>query len=210
MKAARKVLLLCYLFKCTGKGKIAHLLEKSFQAFNVQNSRAYDRSMICSVDNGRALVTALSAEDRKAWPIIWEPSVMSWSAFGNTFQAGVRGLLFKMRDQIRSVDHKFEFHDAADPSLITGPISVRAASSVSFSDSETVADPGDSGSEGQAVDVAVQIDSSTAGGSSSSSSRSSSFKNSKDVDAVCDAALAKDQGKRAFKQVSCINIRAFF
>eukprot|EP00878_Enallax_costatus_P019662 GHUV01020746.1.p1 GENE.GHUV01020746.1~~GHUV01020746.1.p1 ORF type:complete len:334 (+),score=62.91 GHUV01020746.1:285-1286(+) len=99
-RAVIKLHLLCGLLRCTDRSKIATALEKSFEAFTVQNTKAYDHSFVCSVDNGRALLAAIPEEEKAAWPVIWEPSQMSYSEYMWLFQTGIRQLLMKQKDDV--------------------------------------------------------------------------------------------------------------
>lgn len=110
------------MLRLCGRSKEAFILWKSFEAFNVQNTIAYDRSMVCSVSNGRKLLAAVSDADRETWKIVWEPSQMSWREYTWTFLAGVRRLLFRMQDEIRGVPHYFIFRKAAEPGILASAL----------------------------------------------------------------------------------------
>lgn len=153
------------MLRLFGKSKEAYILRKSFEAFNVQNTIAYDRSMVCSVSNGRALLAGLSDSEKQLWPIVWESSQMSWPSYSWTFLAGVRGLLFKMKDDIRGVQHEFRFKEAADPKwlsvLTTAAATDLAAGTVDgvatdFSD-EGTSDDAASEDSTHSADVAVLV-----------------------------------------------------
>ncbi|KAF8068243.1 fatty acyl-CoA reductase [Scenedesmus sp. PABB004] len=85
------------LLKLAGKRRECRALKMGFKAFSVHNSIAYGKSIVCAVDNCRALRAQMSAKEAGAWPIVWEETPgHTWEDYGQTFMAGVRRLLFRM------------------------------------------------------------------------------------------------------------------
>lgn len=105
-----------------GKTREARLLSNAYKAFNVYNSRRYDRSITCAVDNVRALQSQMTAEDRQLLPVIWDDSFMSWWDYGYLVGAGIRKLLFRVKqDSVQSKEcavPKFVTWPAGDPTVL--------------------------------------------------------------------------------------------
>jgi hypothetical protein len=64
--AQAKVRLVAAALRLAGRRKEADILEKSFEAFNVQNTLAYNRSIVCDVANVRELQVCGAAAHRAA------------------------------------------------------------------------------------------------------------------------------------------------
>lgn len=106
-----------------GKSREARMLSNAYKAMGVYNSRRYDRSITCAVDNARALQEQLTREDRQLLPLVWEESLMSWEAYSNVSLPGIRKLLLhtKAESAVIFPDHtapKFRTWPAADPSVL--------------------------------------------------------------------------------------------
>lgn len=110
-----------WLLWALGKTKEARLLSNAYKAFGIYNSTRYDRSITCAVDNVRALQAKMSAQDRQLLPVIWEASVMSWADYGYLVCAGIRSLLFRVKDdslQPKAGAPRFVNWPSWDPELL--------------------------------------------------------------------------------------------
>lgn len=111
-----------WVLSALGKTREARLLSMAYKAFNVYNSRRYDRSITCAVDNVRSLQAQMTPEDRQLLPVVFEESVMQWVDYGYIVCAGIRRLLFKVEQD--SVQPKgvtipmFKAWPAGDPSVL--------------------------------------------------------------------------------------------
>jgi hypothetical protein len=118
--AKLKIKLVGGLLKLAGKEREYRALKMGFKAFSVHNSMAYGKSFVCAVDNGRALMNQMLEKEKSSWRCVWqEAPCMSWEAYGDTFQAGVRRLLFRMESPTnKKTLHNFKYVQAAKPSVL--------------------------------------------------------------------------------------------
>eukprot|EP00878_Enallax_costatus_P007771 GHUV01008134.1.p1 GENE.GHUV01008134.1~~GHUV01008134.1.p1 ORF type:complete len:416 (+),score=108.71 GHUV01008134.1:316-1563(+) len=111
-----------WVLSALGKSREARLLSTAYKAFGVYNSRRYDRSITCAVDNVRSLQAQMIPEDRQLLPVVWEESVMSWPNYGYMVCAGIRKLLFRTQQE-SVVPHfvtcpKFQSFPAGHPNVL--------------------------------------------------------------------------------------------
>eukprot|EP00878_Enallax_costatus_P010866 GHUV01011346.1.p1 GENE.GHUV01011346.1~~GHUV01011346.1.p1 ORF type:complete len:407 (+),score=76.81 GHUV01011346.1:611-1831(+) len=92
----------------------AKILKTTFAAFNILNRTHYNRSVVCSVDNVKALAARLDPKDRQEFNIVWDASGADLEAYMNTFQAAIRCLLLRVDTPVQGVRHNFcrvtEYH----------------------------------------------------------------------------------------------------
>lgn len=74
-------------------------------------------SFASAVDNVRALQSRMPQSLRKAWPVVWEESVMSWEAYGYVACSGMRRLLLHVNEETRThlAGLKFDAKQGAQP-----------------------------------------------------------------------------------------------
>eukprot|EP00878_Enallax_costatus_P001418 GHUV01001568.1.p1 GENE.GHUV01001568.1~~GHUV01001568.1.p1 ORF type:complete len:569 (+),score=137.92 GHUV01001568.1:356-2062(+) len=117
-----------------GKSREARLLSNAYKAFGVYNSRRYDRSITCAVDNARALQGQMAPEERQLLPMVWEESIMSWENYGNIMGSGIRKLLFRTKEDSVVPDFvtpKFRTWPAAEANVLRLPAHDTADTAVS-------------------------------------------------------------------------------
>jgi hypothetical protein len=106
------------MLKMMGKHREVRALKVGFKAFSVHNSLGYAKSIVCSVDNVRALHLQMAPKERKDFKVLWEESSMGWDHYGFTFQAGVRRLLFRMDQPVHKLPHSFVYRSKVDVSML--------------------------------------------------------------------------------------------
>lgn len=105
-----KLQLLGSMLKLLGRTKELQALQIGLRAFHVHNSLPYNKSMICSLDNVRALHGQMPAREQAVWKVVFEPhKVMVIDHYLNTFFAGMRRLLMRMDGSVRKVQHSFTY-----------------------------------------------------------------------------------------------------
>jgi hypothetical protein len=121
------------LLKLAGKERECRALKTGFKAFSVHNSMAYGKSFVCAVDNGRALMNQMLEKEKSSWRCVWQETPnMSWEHYGDTFQAGVRRLLFRMETPTnKKTLHNFKYVHSAKPSVLKHGLKEAAGTSSS-------------------------------------------------------------------------------
>lgn len=103
-----KLQLLGGMLKLTGQHKQLQVLQAGCKAFNQQNSLAFNRSMVCSVDHVRALHSQMPPKEQGLLKVVFEESkVMGVQQYCYTLLAGVRQLLMGAGGSVRKVQHSF-------------------------------------------------------------------------------------------------------
>jgi hypothetical protein len=99
---------------------------------------AYGKSFVCAVDNGRALMNQMLDKEKSHWRCVWQETPnMSWEHYGDTFQAGVRRLLFRMETPThKKTLHNFKYVHSAKPSALKHGLKEAAGTSSSSSSSK--------------------------------------------------------------------------
>eukprot|EP00878_Enallax_costatus_P009179 GHUV01009596.1.p1 GENE.GHUV01009596.1~~GHUV01009596.1.p1 ORF type:complete len:597 (+),score=150.72 GHUV01009596.1:329-2119(+) len=104
-----KVWAVCRLLQLTGRRRQARALSNGFKAFCVQNSFRYNKSIVSGVDNVRQLQRSIREDEQSSWQCVWEPHLMDWETYGNTYMTGLRTLLCKNKgDVITCKPHHFK------------------------------------------------------------------------------------------------------
>lgn len=126
-----KIWCISWVLSAIGKSREARLLSTAYKAFGVYNSRRYDRSITCAVDNVRSLQAQMTPDDRQLLPLVWEESVMSWPNYGYLVCAGIRKLLFRTHEESVVPSFvtipKFQTWPAGDPNVLRLAASSAAA-----------------------------------------------------------------------------------
>jgi hypothetical protein len=176
------------LLKLAGKEREYRALKMGFKAFSVHNSMAYGKSFVCAVDNGRALMNQMLEKEKSHWRCVWqEAPSMSWENYGDTFQAGVRRLLFRVESPTnKKTLHNFKYVQSAKPSVLKLGLK-KAASTDSSTSSSRASSASSSRSSGQAGSAA------STPRSNSSSSQVSAASSAADA-AVMQEAMAAAAG----------------
>jgi hypothetical protein len=147
------------LLKLAGKERECRALKMGFKAFSVHNSMAYGKSFVCAVDNGRALMNQMLDKEKSHWRCVFQETPnMSWEHYGDTFQAGVRRLLFRMETPThKKMLHNFKYVHAAKPSVLK--LGLKEAASTGSSKASAAAEAVHRSSKAAVSSKAVQRES---------------------------------------------------
>jgi hypothetical protein len=135
-----KLQLLGSMLKLMGRTRELQALKVGLKAFHVHNSLPYNKSIICSVDNVRALHGQMPAREQAVWRVVFEPQkVMEIDHYLNTFFAGMRQLLMRMDGGVRKVQHSFIYKQPLGREEVQA---VRAAAAAAAAPRFAAAGPG--------------------------------------------------------------------
>jgi hypothetical protein len=113
----------------------------SHQLFTHTFCCALAGSFASAVDNVRALQSRMAQPLRKAWPMVWEASVMPWETYGYIACSGMRALLFRVNEDTKThlAGVKFVAKQGAQPAELGLDAAKPAAAAAAAAAADAVA-----------------------------------------------------------------------
>jgi hypothetical protein len=145
-------------------------------------------SFASAVDNVHALQSRMPESLRKAWPMVWEESVMHWERYGYIACSGMRRLLFRVDEDTKThlTGIKFEAKQGAQPAELG--LNAGNAAAATKAASGTAAD---------ALAAAAAADSGTAVGSAVDGDEAASAAELQEIELVDAVDAVMDVGGQA-------------
>lgn len=108
-----------------GRSAEATMVKQSFAAYGIVNSTHYNRSIVCCVDNVRALAARLTGQDKQQFQILWEPSAQDIEEYMHVVQTAVRQQMLMMVETRQG-----QKHNQGDRQPLTDPMQWHAAAGI--------------------------------------------------------------------------------